>query len=388
MAAKKRKKAPRYNPLAGWNMSTPAMENRAREQAQAQLQALLSALPTGASLKSRQAQEAAGLGRINTAFTGLLQGGVNDYAKVAQGVGGAFNQAFDQARQSTNATSVAAGGPQTGGNQVGGLLAAMGANWGGALQGGVQAGAAVGALTQQASLARLAEQLKARSDQATQTRQRYGSLYQDALDRLYGRAFQQQTAADNSRLAWSQFGEQAQQNDINNAQQDAAQAQQAAQAQAGLELDWAQLNAQQSAALQTQDARGKAQRQALIKKARAAFVRDRRRMSNAAAPVGEFTFDVVTVDDDGAYKTVQERVSAANAEEARTQMYRRYPPRSGATLNLVGEKRSKVKKRVVSDRELADRYRKELRKLGFQQQVVNQLINNWLRKRAPESPDV
>ena len=247
----------------------------------------------------------------------------------------------------------------------------------GALQGNVQAGAAMGALEQNASLARLAAALKDRQSQVTGYRARYGSLFDDALNSLYQRAMQQTTMRDNSRLAWAQFGEQQQQNDVNNAQQDAAAAAQNA-------LDWAQLSAQEQDAMSRDDEAGRKARQKRLKQARHKFFKERNATTEGSS-TSRFTFKVTTVDDDGQYHTTTVRTEGANLDEAKRKLYEQYPQytgRAGAHVEVAGSKViNSTKVRANQDKDLAAKYRKILLKWGYQPAAVNQILNNWLRRQ-------
>lgn len=386
---KKKKKAPIYNPLAGWNQTLPQMRQNAARQAQDRLAALISALPSQAALRDAQAREAQGLGRLNTAFVNRLNQTAQSAAQNAAGITTAYQQAAAGANRQANGLAAAVGGPAVSGANGGQVLAAMGAGISGALAGNAQAGAAMGTLSQHESLARLAAALKDRQAQVTSIRGRYGAFFDDALNNLYSRAMQQATARDNSRLAWSQFGEQQQQNDINNAQQDAAQTAAEQQAAAANALDWAQLSAQQQAAMAQDTPAGKKERQAYIKKLRRQFYKQRNETKAAYGPIKRFAFEIRTVDDDGQVHTEKVAYDAETEAKARAQLYAAFPQYVGAggaggnsraTITMTGSKPTKtVKQRVYTDKELADRYRKVLRRAGFQEQEVTRFVNNWLR---------
>lgn len=384
MAKKKKKKAPIYNPLAGWNQTLPQMRQNAARQAQDQLAALISALPSQAALRDAQAREAQGLGRLNTAFVNRLNQTAQSAAQNAAGITTAYQQAAAGANRQANGLAAAVGGPAVSGANGGQVLAAMGAGISGALAGNAQAGAAMGTLSQHESLARLAAALKDRQAQVTSIRGRYGAFFDDALNNLYSRAMQQATARDNSRLAWSQFGEQQQQNDINNAQQDAAQAASEQQAAAANALDWAQIDAATRAAATRDDEAGKKARQKIIKTYRHEFYKRRNATKDAYGPVKRYSFSITTIDDDGKPRVEKVTYDAETEQAARQQLYAAYPSavgsHSGATVELTGSKPTKtVKARVESDKALADYYRKKLRAAGFQEAEVTRLVNNWLR---------
>lgn len=374
MATKKKKKQPAYDPFAQWTQSIAQMRRNASRTADNNIASLISALPSQAALRDAQAREAQGLGRLNASFLRHLSSAAQNAAGTAAGVGGAYQQAFNQARGQANGLAIAAGGPQTSTTGGQGLLAAMGANNAQALQGNVQAGAAMGTLSQQESLARLAAALKDRQAQVTNIRGRRGAFFDDALNALYQRAMQQATMRDNSRLAWSQFGEQQNQNAINNQQQDAAQA-------AQNDLAWAQLNAQQQAAMSRDDAAGEKARKAFIKKLRRQFYKQRNRTEDSPAKLADYTIRVTNRNQDGTYTTKNHKVKAETEEAAYAQLQQWYPTGTGWEYQTVSEKRGTVKQRVNQDRDLAERYRKALRDAGFQEKVAIQLVNNWLRLR-------